>query len=251
MARKNNVGRRPQGTPSTGRPRGTGSNVLEGDDTLVDIVEVRDQGLDFFERNRTVILGALGLLLALVVGYFIYQTFVKLPAEKAAVEAMAEAQGQFERDSFALALTNPGGDGLGFLDIVDQYGGTQAGNLANYYAAVSHLNLGNFEASLSYAQDFDAAGELLPAMKYGVIGDAQSELGNMDAAAAAYEDAVDAAGENFTTAGYYLNKLALLQMNQGDNEAALTTFRRLRTEYGNSAEAVNAEKYIVMLGGGE
>jgi hypothetical protein len=44
MAKKNNIGRRPQGTPSTGRSGGTSAPILEGDETLVDLVEVRDQG---------------------------------------------------------------------------------------------------------------------------------------------------------------------------------------------------------------
>lgn len=247
MAKKNNIGRRPQGTPSTGRGRGTSAQVLEGDDTLVDIVEVRDQGLDFFEKYRnTIVYGAI-LVALLIAGYFVYQTFVALPAEKAAMAEMKDAQVQFERDSFNLALANPGGGGLGFIEIVDQYGSTKAGNLANYYAAVSYLNIGQYEAALDYAQSFDAEGTLLPAMKYGIIGDAQSELGNMDDAMSAYRNAIDAAGENFVTGGYYLNKLGQLLRSQGKNDEALAAFRRLKTDFGQSPEAASADKFISML----
>lgn len=247
MAKKNNIGRRPQGTPSTGRSRGTSAPVLEGDDTLVDIVEVRDQGLDFFEKNKnTIIYGAL-LVAALIAAYFIYQTFVKAPAEKTAMAEMQQAQIQFERDSFNLALANPGNGSMGFIEIVDQYGSTKAGNLANYYAAVSYLNIGQYEAALDYAKSFDADGTLLPAMKYGIIGDAQSELGKMDEAISAYRSAIDAAGDNFVTGGYYLNKLALLLRNQGQNEEALKAFRRLKTDFGQSPSAASADKYISML----
>jgi|AntRauTorckE5430_2_1112549.scaffolds.fasta_scaffold02245_2 tetratricopeptide (TPR) repeat protein len=247
MAKKNNIGRRPQGTPNTGRSRGTSANVLEGDDTLVDIVEVRDQGLDFFEKNRnTIVYGAI-LVAALIAAYFVYQTFVKLPAEKNAMEAMQQAQVQFERDSFNLALVAPGQGGMGFVGIIEEYGSTKAGNLANYYAAVSYLNIGKYEAALDYAKSFDADGSLLPAMKYGIIGDAESELNNMDAALTAYRSAVDAAGDNFVTGGYYLNKLGLLLRSQGKNEEALKAFRRLKVEYGQSPEAATADKYITML----
>jgi tetratricopeptide (TPR) repeat protein len=247
MAKKNNIGRRPQGTPSTGRTSGTSAPVLEGDDTLVDIVEVRDQGLDFFERNRnTIVYGAI-IVAALIAAYFVYQTFVQLPAEKTAMTEMQQAQVQFERDSFNLALAGtPAGD-LGFLEIIDNYGSTKAGNLANYYAAVSYLNIGQYEAALDYAKSFDADGELLPTMKYGVIGDAQSELGNLDEAAGSYRSAIDAAGENFVTGGYYLNKLALLLKSQGKKEEALDAFRRLKAEFSNSTEAALADKYIAML----
>ena len=248
MARKNNIGRRPTGTPNTGRTRGnTGGTLVEGDDTLVDIVEVPDQGLDFFERNKTLILGIVFGIAALVIGYFVYQTFVMKPAQENAMAELRSAQKDFERDSFARALVNPNPQILGFVDIIQEYGSTPAGNLANYYAAVSYLNLGKYEAAISYMNDFDANGTFLEAMKYGVIGDAQGELGNFDAAIDNYEQAIAAAGDNFTTGGYYLNKLALLYRHQGQNEDALAAFRRLKKDYGQSAEAAGADKYIQML----
>ena len=251
MARKNNIGRRPSGTPNTGRRTGATTNapIQEGDDTLVDLVEVGEGSLDFFERNRNLIIGVIVGLILLLGAYFVYKTFVQIPNEKNAAAAMSQAQVQFERDSFALALSEPAPGQLGFLDIADQYGSTAAGNLANYYAAVSYLNLGQYEAALDYAKSFDADGELLPAMKLGVIGDAESELGNLDAAAAAYEDAVDASDENFVTGGYYLSKLAQLYQQQGKNSEALSAYKRLKAEFGQSPEAQTADKYITMLEG--
>lgn len=248
MARKNNIGRRPSGTPSTGRTRGNvGTPVVEGDDTLVDIVEVRDQGLDFFERNKTLILGVVFGLAALVIAYFVYQTFVMKPAEETAMAELRSAQVEFERDSFARALVNPNPQILGLTDIVEEYGSTPAGNLANYYAAVSYLNLGKYDAAISYMNDFDANGTMLEAMKYGVIGDAQGEQGDFNAAMSSYEKAIDAAGDNFVTGGYYLNKLAMLYRNQGQNDKALAAFKRLKKDFGQSPEAGNVDKYIEML----
>ena len=246
---KNNIGRRPTGTPRGGRKKAGDNNQIriEEDDTLVDIVEVRDQGLDFFERNRTVIIGAVIALIAIVAGALLYQTFIKAPAEREAAEQMQQAQYQFEQDSFSLALTNPGQGYPGFLDIADQYGSTDAGNLANYYVAVSYLNLGKYDAALDYLNDFDADGELMPAMKAGVRGDLLSELNDFDGAIAAYGEAVDASGDNYVTGGYYLNKLALLLRKQGRTDEALAAFRRLKADYSLSTEATQADKYIAAL----
>lgn len=225
--------------------------IVEGDDTLVDIVEVRDQGLDFFERNKTIILGVVFGLAALVIGYFVYQTFVIKPAQQNAMAALETAQKDFERDSFNRALVNPNPGEMGFVAIVDEYGSTPAGNLANYYAGVSYLNVGLYDAAISYMEDFNANGTMLEAMKYGIIGDAQSELENFDAAIGSYEQALNAAGDNFTTGGYYLNKLALLYRYQGKNEAALAAFKRLKQEFSRSPEAGAADKYITMLEAGK
>ncbi len=248
MANKNKgVGRVPQA--ANRRSGGSSAPIQEGDDLLVDVVEVRDQAADFFERNRNVIIyGALGLA-ALVVGFLLYTTFVSKPKETTAKEQMQQAQVQFERDSFQLALTNPGQGYPGFLDIIDQYGGTKAGNLARYYAGVSYLNLGSYEAALDYFKQFKPVGTVLPIMKAGATGDAQSELGDFTAAAKSYESAVNLAKENYLLGGYYSNKLGLLHRHQGNNEAALKAFRRLKEEYGNSPEAVEADKYISLLGG--
>ena len=251
MAKKNNIGRRPTGTPRGGRRNETNAVILEGDDTLVDVVEVRDQGVDFFERNRNAIVYGALILAALVAGYFIYQTFVKAPAEQEAQAYLQEAQAAFERDSFAIALEEPAPGAYGFLDIIDEYGSTEAGNLARYYAAVSYLNLGRYEAAREFATAFDADGELLPAMKAGVLGDVESELGNMNAALGNYEEAVELSGKNYVTAGYYLNKLGQLYQHEGRTDEALTAFRRLKQEYGQSPLAAEAEKFIGILGAAE
>ncbi|NJC27447.1 tetratricopeptide repeat protein [Neolewinella antarctica] len=253
MAKKNNIGRRPSGTPATGRRNATKTNTagseIDGDDELVNVVEVRDQGLDFFERNRNLIVGTVLAIVAVVVGIVIYQTFIKAPAEKNAAAYLQQAQSAFERDSFSIALEGDALGNYGFLDIIDDFGSTKAGNLSQYYAAVSYLNLGKFEAAKEWATRFDADGALLPAMKAGIIGDAESELGNNAAAISNYNDAVDAAGENYVTAGYYLNKLGQLYQKEGQNDEALAAFRRLKQDYGRSPMAGEADKYIVMLEG--
>ena len=114
------------------------------EEVLVDIVEVRDSFQGFYERNQKVVWGILGGLVLLVGGYFIYNNLYMQPRQVTAMDQMYQAQRQFEQDSFARALTNPGSLYPGFLDIIDQYGNTKAGNLANYYAGVSYLNLGRF-----------------------------------------------------------------------------------------------------------
>ena len=84
----------------------------------------------------------------IVGGYLFYDLMVKTPNENAAKEAMYRAEEQFARDSFALALENPGAGFGGFLDIIDEYPGTSAANLAKYYSGISYLNLGRYEAAI-------------------------------------------------------------------------------------------------------
>ena len=215
-------------------------------DTLVDVVEVKDNAQDFMEKNQNTIFGALVALVLIVGGIFAYNNFYKAPRQKEAVEQMYQAQVQFERDSFALALENPGGGYGGFLDIIDNYSGTDAANLAQYYAGICYLNLGNFEVAASYLEDFSPAGKVLPAMKYGALGDAYSELKDLAKAEGLYAKAASSSDNEFTSA-YYLQKLGLLYEKQQNFSASLDAFQQIKDKYPLSSIGRDVEKYIARV----
>ena len=231
-----------------GNPNAANQNQEQQDDdeTLVDIVEVKEQAQDFFEKNQSKIVGLLVAAVLLAGAFLAYKYGYQAPREKASMEAMHKAEYQFKQDSFALALTNPGEGYEGFLDIIDNYSGTQVANLATYYAGISYLNLGNYDVAIEYLEDYSASDDITPITKNGSIGDANAELGNMDLAKASYKKAVNS--DNAFLTPYYLNKLAVLSMSQNDNATALSSFQRIKKEYPQSAEAKDAEKYISLLG---
>ncbi len=224
------------------------TNRKKADETLVDIVEVKDNAQSFVDQNQRLIFG-LGIgLIVLVGGYFFYQNLYKAPKEKEAMEQMFKAQEQFERDSFALALTNPGGGYVGFLDIIDSYGGTKAANLSNYYAGVSYLNLGQFDAALDYMKSFSPAGQVGPVMKFGVLGDIYSELDQMDSAMSNYKKAISS-GENEVLTAYYLKKLGMLHEKNGNLADAKSSYEQVKTDFPNSPYASDIDKYITRVAG--
>lgn len=221
-------------------------NRKKADDTLVDIVEVRDQAQGFMEKNQRLVFGIGIAVVLLFGGYIFYKNFYQAPREAEAIAQMNLAEYMFERDSFAQALQNPGPGSSGFLDIIDNYGGTKAGNLALYYAGVSYLNLGEYEAALDYLRDYDADGDVMPVMKFGAMADAYSELGQMDEAMRYYRRAVDAA-DNETLTPYYLKKVGLLNEKQGNLSEAKEAYERIKSEYPNSPYATDIEKYLTRV----
>ena len=216
------------------------------DEVLVDLSEVTGQAGDFFERNQnSIMMGAL-LFVLLVGGYFVYQNMYQKPRQAEAVDQMAEAEYQFSRDSFAQALANPGNGFPGFADIVKNYSGTDAANAALYYSGVSALNMGQFDAAISYLEDFSADGELLPIMKQGTLGDAYSEKGDLEKGLSLYNSAVSA-GNNELLTPYYLKKVAMLSQKLGKADAAVKAWERVKVDYPLSNEAREASKYITSL----
>lgn len=199
----------------------------------------------FWEQYQNIIMYALGAVAVAVLGWWLYKSMIVGPKQQEAVASMWQAEAQFGRDSFQLALENPGGGFDGFLTIADKYSGTPAGNLANYYSGICYLHLGDFDNAIKFLEDYDAEGMLLPAMKVGALGDAYAEKKDFDKALDYYEKASNAT-ENDVVAAYYLKKLGMLYQYQDKHDKAREAYERLRKEFPNqgSADWRDVEKYI-------
>lgn len=218
------------------------------DEVLVETIEGSSKSVtDFFEDNKQTVSYLLGGLFVVVIGFLIYRQFVQAPRAKEAAEQMAAAQLQFERDSFALALTNPGNGFPGFADIAEDYSGTEAGNLALYYAGVSYLNLGQFDAAIDYLEDFSPSGTITPTMKAGALGDAYSEVNQFGKALKQYQRAAES--DNAFLAAYYLKKYGMLSERQGDVAAAKEAYQQIKTDYFDTPAAGDIDKYLARVGG--
>ncbi len=216
------------------------------DDTLIDLSQAKVTASHFFERNQKVIFGSLAGIALIVGGYLVYRYVIVEPKQKEAIEQMFQAQLQFERDSFDVALNNPGGGYSGFLDIIDQYGATPAGNTARLYAGLSYLNLGNFDEAVNYLSDFDPTDDITSALKLGALGDAYAELDQMDKALSHYNKAASA-GDNSLTTPYYLLKVGQLSEKEGNVAEARKAYEKIRSEYPQTEEGLEIEKYLARL----
>ena len=224
-------------------------NKKKTEETLVDLVDVKESAGDFLETNQKTILGVLTALIIAVGGYIFYTQFVLAPKEKDAAAQMVQAQAMFERDSFALALTNPGGGFSGFLDIIEEFGGTKAANAAQYYAGISYLHLGQHDAAIDYLNSFSPHNTVLAYTKYGAMGDAYSEKKDLANALTFYQKAVNV-GDNEVLASYYLKKVGLLYEKQGHNTEAKAAFEKIKNKYPASQEGIDIEKYIARVAAG-
>lgn len=228
-----------------------GKRKKKDDETLVDIVEKKEQAQELYNDNQNLILGGLLLFVLLAGGIFAWNNFYKKPRQANAVNEMSQAQFQFDRDSFALALDNPGGGSLGFLDIIDEYSGTAAANLSHYYAGICYMNLGgaqNIDAAISYLSDFDDDGTVLASTKYGALGDCYSEKQDLGQAESYYQKAISN-GDNEFLLAYYMKKLGLLYQSQGKMAEAKSMFEQIRDKYPFAPDGNGIEKYIMRVSG--
>ncbi|MDA3779180.1 MAG: tetratricopeptide repeat protein [Bacteroidales bacterium] len=194
------------------------------------------------QKSLTIIVFAIAIIIG---GYFAYQKFYLQPKENVAHAQMFVAEQYFAKDSFNLAI-NGDGNYLGFVDIVDEFGMTKAGNLSNYYLGISYLKLGQYENAIKYLKQFETDDILIEPIAYGAIGDAYLELDNKDDALSFYDKAVYASDNKYTSPKY-LMKVGYVNELLKKYDDALEAYEEIENNYSESSEGSQVEKYIAKV----
>lgn len=194
----------------------------------------------FIQKNKQTIMTAGIAVVAIVALFWAYNQFYSIPNEEKAQVAIYPAQQAFSKDSLKLAL-NGNDETLGFLDILDEYGSSKAANLANYYAGLCYLNLGQPEDAIPYLDAFKGNDPVLSIVAKGAIGDAFSDLGQPEEAMEYYFKAANGEINNFLTP-IFLNKAGIAAEMVEDYKMALKAYLRLKSDFplSNEAEAADA-----------
>ena len=202
-------------------------------DELEKMNEALSMSEQFVEKYQKPLL--LGLLVVVVIVGAILgvRHFYLLPREDKAQAAMYQAVMAFENDSIDLAINgNEKFDGL--LTIVDQYGSTAAGNLANAYLGLAYYEKGEYETAQKYLSAFSADETVLSPAVTAAIGNC---LVDMEKYAAKESD-------NAVFSPIYLKKAAAAYEKVGNNEAAVKLYQEIKDKYPTSNDARGIERYI-------
>lgn len=210
-----------------------------------DLQHTADRAQDFYTKNKNIINIAIIAVIAFVGGFFAYNRFVKAPNEKKAQEAIFGAQNFFAVDSFKLAL-NGDGNTYGFLQVIDKYGGTKAGNLAKYSAGVCYVKLGDYQKGIDQLKAFSSSDLVIQSLANGLIGDAYMELNKTDDAVSYYKKA--GAADNMLTSPIYLLRAGLALEKANKPQDAIAVYEQIKQKYPQTNEGREIEKYLARLG---
>lgn len=200
-----------------------------------------DKLQNWYEENANIVNIAVGVVLVLILAVIAYKNWYQPKQELAAQNAIFKAQHWFEQDSIAKALNDPSN---GFLTVVDDFGGTKAGNLAKYYAGLSYYNLGDFANAEKYLAKFNPKGdEILGGLAIATLADAQMENNKQDAALKNYKKAAEFSNNQASTP-FLLLKAGMAYDYSGKSKEALGFFTQLKNNYPSTSEASEADKYI-------
>ena len=228
--------------------------VLEKNSTTAEVFSTLDETAskteDFVAKNQRIIIGFVGAIALVTVGYLAYQKFVAVPKEDEAANEMFMAQQNFQKATEGVAsdslykLSLSGSEGkFGFVKIADEYSGTDAGNLANYYAGVAYLNTGKYTEAIDYLGKFKSEDVVLNAMAKGAIGDAYSQKNQPKEALENYVKAAESDKNDFTTPRFLL-KAGKTALALGNKEDALKYFTDIKDNFDASPEAATIDVLI-------
>jgi tetratricopeptide (TPR) repeat protein len=200
-----------------------------------------EQAETFAKKYRNFLLGGLAVIV-LGIGYLWYKQHTLNKDQKEAASRISNAQLWYSAGQDSLALH---GDGfsMGLLEIVDKYGKTKTGNLANYLAGSCYLRLSDYPNAIKHLDAVKPKSEFVGANAKKLLGDAYAQSGDSTRAKDAYLEAakmVDNSG--FTPT--YLKIAADYSLVLGEYKEAEELYQRIRDEYPTSSEGRDIDRFI-------
>lgn len=208
------------------------------------LVELYGRLLLLYEDHRQLVYGLGIALLALILAVPGYMYYQQQRAEQAN-EMLGAILPAYEQGNFDQAL-NGAGQQAGLLTIADQYGGTDAGNLASFYAASALYEQGEYDRALEYFQQFDKGSDYIGASAYAAEAAIYESRGAYEQAAQRYEEAASQY-PNKLTAPRYLLEAGQAYEDAGNYAAAEQAYQRIKDNYPDSEQADEVDRYLARV----
>ena len=196
----------------------------------------------FVRDNQKSLTFIAAAIVAMIIIYIAYQKLYLVPREADAINQMYVAQDFWAKKEWDKAIKGDAGY-PGLEKIVSDYSNTKAANLAYYYLGIAYLNKGEFRKAIDNLTAYRGDDSMIAAQALGNTGDAYVELKDYDKAETYYNKAIDKAKNKFLSP-MYLKKLGLVYEATNDNKSASETYKTIKTDYPESAEAQSIDEYI-------
>ncbi len=222
----------------------------------VEVNEAVEKAKDFWAKFSRPIIYVGSALILLIGGWYAYLNFVKVPNNEKAAELIFPAeqvfdkmtQGGFNKDSINMVLNGGGSVTTGVLKLINNYGGTAAGNRAHFIAGACYLYSGDFNNAVKHLKDFSTNATQVQTSAYLLLADAYSELKKNDDAFDYYKKAVAVNSKDEFMTPEALFKAGLFADATGKSKEAIEFFKKIKEEFPKNGHATEVDKYLARLG---
>jgi tetratricopeptide (TPR) repeat protein len=202
----------------------------------------------YYYNNKKYINYALTGLAVVVIGIVIFVNNRKASNEKAQLEfakvfSIYDAGATDKRQYTAAIQGKPEQGIIGLKAIVDNYGSSEAGEVARLYLANAYLALGQVDDALKQYDDFGGSDPMLKASAVAGAGACYEMKKEYAKAGAQFEKAASvlSAGPN---APEYLNSAARCYGMAGEKEKAVALLKQIKKDFPKSPYALDADRFI-------
>ena len=223
----------------------TRSKNIESTKQVFDTLDVSASKTEtFVNQYQNYIIGAILSILVLFSIYFAYDKFITQPMTAEANQEIFTAQKYFDlaiksdenKDSlFNLSLNGAEGK-FGFLDIIDNYSGTDAANLSYYSAGMAYYNMKKYDLTIEMLENFSSDDQILQSLSLTTIGDAFVQLNQFNDGLSYYENALSYSQNSFIKPVILL-KAGDLAKELNNYSKAIKYFQEIKNDFPKSSEA--------------
>ncbi len=202
---------------------------------------------DFWGKYSKPITYVGGAVILLAAAWLGYKNFVLAPKTKKANEAITKAQAFFAADSLDLALN---GDGIasGFLKVIKNYSGTDAANLAHYYAGAIYLRKEDYKNAIKHLEDFSTDATQIQSAAWRMLGDAYMSTDKKEKGADLIAKAGKLNDKDEVSSSENLFRAAMAYETIGKQEKAAELLKIIKEKYPKTEKGFVVEKYLARLG---
>jgi len=200
--------------------------------------------LTLTEKHRGKLIAAgIGIVVIFlgVLGWVYYQAGQSGQADV----ALGAALPAFERGAFQEALDGSA-DVPGLLEVADEYGSTDAGNLARFYAASALFELGRYEEAGEYFRAYRKRDDIFGASALAGEAAVAEQSGDYAGAARLYERAARHYESEATAPGYFMDAGRNYEA-AGNLGAARAAYEAVSSDYPDAPEAGLVAVYLARL----
>lgn len=214
------------------------------DEQLQEVNEALTGAGKWIEDNANLISWIVCGIAVIVIGIIAINTYVIKPKAAEAANENAKAEAYFLAGDFDKALNGDDAECIGFEAIAQEYKHFQQGELAALYAGICYYEKGEYEEAAKYLKKFSADDLNINPAAHQLLGDAYVELEEYGKAAKAFEAAAESGNE--IIAPMSLKKAGIVYLHEGEKAKALRAFKAIKSDYPQSAEAQDIDKYIAV-----
>ncbi len=201
------------------------------------------KGEAFIEKNLKKILIVLAAAIVVVAGIFIWRNHQQKQNAEAA-DLLAKSQVAFAQEQYEQALNGDGAQSMGFLKIIDEYGSTDAGNLAKAYAGICYAELNKVDDAIKMLESFSTKDDqMVSPSAIAALGNCYVKKGDTQKGIDLLLKAAKTADNDAVTPVFLLQAGQLYEsLNQQDK--ALELYQQIKDKYFRSPLSAEIDKYI-------